>query len=264
MPACSQCCRTGRARERPSARRWPDSSASLISGPRLVRSSKPGSSFSPGPVIRVTRRRDRAQAAVQLAVQVLAAVAGVHDVAELGIPDRLTEPPGTLTAGVAEVHVRPPASAVIPLSHPAGARCLPCLALSAGVRGGGQPGMSGQARGSTSCRGSENRTLGQLAAEPSTIRAWAAGLLAELSPGYVRTLFANLSGVLSAAVVDGLISRNPCALVKPPRAESARVQPWETGQAAAVRQELPAVPGAGRLRRRAGHAPGRGVRAGSP
>ena len=30
------------------------------------------------------------------------------------------------------------------------------------------------------------KTLGQLAAEPSTIKAWAAGLRAELSDGYVR------------------------------------------------------------------------------
>src|SRR5205823_6211659 len=63
-----------------------------------------------------------------------------------------------------------------------------------------------------------DKTLGQLAAEPSVIKAWAAGLRAELSDGYVRTLFANLSGALSAAVTDGLIPRNPCTLVKPPRA----------------------------------------------
>ena len=84
-----------------------------------------------------------------------------------------------------------------------------------------------------------DRTLGQLAAEPSVIRAWAAGLQKELSDGYVRTLFANLSGALQAAVVDGKISRNPCSLVKPPHAASARVKPWTVEQTASVREALP-------------------------
>ena len=35
-----------------------------------------------------------------------------------------------------------------------------------------------------------DRTLGQLAAEPSVIKAWAAGLRAELADSYVRTLMA--------------------------------------------------------------------------
>ncbi len=84
-----------------------------------------------------------------------------------------------------------------------------------------------------------DKTLGQLAAEPSVIKAWAAGLRAELSDGYVRTLFANLSGALSAAVTDGLIPRNPCALVKPPRASAGRLQPWTGEQVSAVREALP-------------------------
>jgi integrase len=78
-----------------------------------------------------------------------------------------------------------------------------------------------------------------LAAEPSVIRAWAAGLQKELSDGYVRTLFANLSGALQAAVVDGRISRNPCSLITPPRATPARVKPWAVEQAASVRAALP-------------------------
>jgi integrase len=85
-----------------------------------------------------------------------------------------------------------------------------------------------------------DRTLGQLAAEPSVIKAWAAGLRAELADSYVRTLMAALSAALNSAVTDGLISRNPCALVKPPKASQARVQPWTGEQAAAVRQALPA------------------------
>lgn len=84
--------------------------------------------------------------------------------------------------------------------------------------------------------------LGQLAAEPSVIKAWPAGLRAELSDSYVRTLFANLSGALSAAVIDGLIPRNPCTLptVKPPKASGARVVPWPAAQVDHVREALPA------------------------
>jgi len=51
---------------------------------------------------------------------------------------------------------------------------------------------------------------------------------------------AALSAALNSAVTDGLISRNPCALVKPPKAPAARVQPWTGGQVSAVRAALPA------------------------
>ena len=85
-----------------------------------------------------------------------------------------------------------------------------------------------------------HKTLGQLAAEPSVIRAWAAGLRPELSDSYIRTLFASLSAALNAAVTDGLITRNPCTSVKPPKASQARVQPWTGDQVGAVRQYLPA------------------------
>jgi integrase len=84
-----------------------------------------------------------------------------------------------------------------------------------------------------------DRTLGQLAAEPSVIRAWVAGLAGQMSSSYVRTIYANLSGVLQAAVTDGKISRNPCALVKPPRAETTRIRPWSVETVAAVREALP-------------------------
>lgn len=102
-----------------------------------------------------------------------------------------------------------------------------------------------------------DRTLGQLAAEPSVIKAWMAGLRAELSDSYVRTLMAALSAVLNSAVTDGLISRNPCALVKPPRAPSARVQPWTGEQVSAVREALP-----GRYRALADAGAGLGLRQG--
>jgi len=85
-----------------------------------------------------------------------------------------------------------------------------------------------------------HKTLGQLAAEPSVIRAWAAGLRPELSDSYVRTLFASLSAALNAAVTDGLITRNPCISVKPPKAPAARVQPWPAAWVDGVRAAMPA------------------------
>src|SRR5438067_7935256 len=45
---------------------------------------------------------------------------------------------------------------------------------------------------------------------PSAMQAWVRRLQGELAPRYVRVVFANVSSVLSAAVDDGLIARNPC------------------------------------------------------
>lgn len=49
-------------------------------------------------------------------------------------------------------------------------------------------------------------------------------------------LLANLSAVLSAAVEDGLITRNPCSAraVRAPRAQQGRVVPWTGEQVKAV------------------------------
>ncbi len=88
---------------------------------------------------------------------------------------------------------------------------------------------------------------------PSVVQAWTRGLAATLAPSYVRVIFANLSAVLSAAVDDGLISRNPCRAgsVKLPAPDRRRVVPWPAEQVAAVAAELPdryaalAVAGAG-------------------
>lgn len=54
-------------------------------------------------------------------------------------------------------------------------------------------------------------------------------------------IFANVSAVLSAAVDDGLIARNPCQAgsVKAPRAEPRRVTPWPADQVATVIAALP-------------------------
>src|SRR5437763_4960278 len=59
-----------------------------------------------------------------------------------------------------------------------------------------------------------SKTLGQLAARPSVIQPFAAGLQrAGLSENYVRTILASLIGALSAAVAARLIPANPCPAV---------------------------------------------------
>jgi integrase len=74
------------------------------------------------------------------------------------------------------------------------------------------------------------------------VQAWVRGLRPQLSANYVRVIFANLSAVLTAAVEDGKIPRNPCraASVKPPASDRPRVRPWPAEQVTAVRAALPA------------------------
>jgi integrase len=85
--------------------------------------------------------------------------------------------------------------------------------------------------------------LAVLARQPSLITGWLAGLEREgLAPIYVRTCLSNLSGVLNAAVDDGLIARNPCAArsVRAPRVVRPDIEVWEPARVAAVRAALPA------------------------
>lgn len=77
---------------------------------------------------------------------------------------------------------------------------------------------------------------------PSHVQAWLRGLQRTLAPTYVRVLLANLSAILSAAVEDGLIPRNPCRAgggVKAPSLLQRKVVPWPTEQALAVVAALP-------------------------
>ncbi|GAB2616299.1 hypothetical protein GCM10027168_55980 [Streptomyces capparidis] len=64
---------------------------------------------------------------------------------------------------------------------------------------------------------------------------------APMSGSYARTIYANVRAVLSAAVDDGLINRNPCAAksVRPPSINADRVVPWLPEQVLAVRAALP-------------------------
>jgi integrase len=77
--------------------------------------------------------------------------------------------------------------------------------------------------------------------KPSTIQNWLASLSVRSST-YRRVLFANVSGVLSAAVDDELIGKNPCKAgsVRAPKAESKKVVPWSGERVAAVRHALSA------------------------
>ncbi|MFJ5287821.1 tyrosine-type recombinase/integrase [Streptomyces sp. NPDC088348] len=77
---------------------------------------------------------------------------------------------------------------------------------------------------------------------PSHIRTWTRQLEdAGLASSYRRSIFATVSAVLTAAVDDTLMPRNPCrsSSVTAPRASGERVMPWTAEQMFAVREGLP-------------------------
>lgn len=82
-------------------------------------------------------------------------------------------------------------------------------------------------------------TLAQLAARPSIIQQWLSGL--RLGAGAVQQVLITLTSVLSAAVDDGLIARNPCkaASVRTPRVTRRKLVPWTAAEVAAMRAALP-------------------------
>ena len=76
---------------------------------------------------------------------------------------------------------------------------------------------------------------------PAMIQAWGRRLQQQgLAETYRRTLFANVSGVFTAAIDDERIRRNPCAgkSVTRPRGEYPKVVPWLAERVHAVRAEL--------------------------
>jgi integrase len=83
------------------------------------------------------------------------------------------------------------------------------------------------------------KTLAQLAQRPSIIQAWLKGL--GLAPTSARGVLAHLSAMLKAAVDDGLIIRNPCAVgsVKRPKVPKKKVVPWTAPRVALVRAAMP-------------------------
>ena len=84
------------------------------------------------------------------------------------------------------------------------------------------------------------RPLGSF--QPAHIRDWVTRLEAlGISGSYARVIYSNVRSVLSAAVDDGHLARNPCAArsVRPPAVEARRVVPWSRDRVLAVRAALP-------------------------
>lgn len=77
--------------------------------------------------------------------------------------------------------------------------------------------------------------------KPSTVQAWVRGLQQQLAARYVRVIVANLSSILSAAVDDERIPRNPCRAgsVRLPKLDSQPVKPWTPDQVTAVHTGMP-------------------------
>ncbi|MET8507115.1 site-specific integrase [Streptomyces sp. NPDC004787] len=85
-----------------------------------------------------------------------------------------------------------------------------------------------------------SRPLGSF--QPEHIRDWLAKLEESGVRGpYARTIYSNARAVLSAAVDDGYLRRNPCSArtVKAPAVERKRVVPWSAQRVFAVRAALP-------------------------
>ncbi|MGI5249962.1 tyrosine-type recombinase/integrase [Actinacidiphila glaucinigra] len=85
-----------------------------------------------------------------------------------------------------------------------------------------------------------SRPLGSF--RPEHIREWLSGLEGALSmSSYRRVIFNSVSAVLSAAVDDGHLTKNPCRArtVRPPATSVTRVRPWTAEQVFAVRAALP-------------------------
>ncbi|MGW1267141.1 tyrosine-type recombinase/integrase [Streptomyces sp. NPDC002491] len=78
---------------------------------------------------------------------------------------------------------------------------------------------------------------------PEHIRELLAALEAKpgVGPAYTRNIFADVQSVLSAAVDDALLSRNPCSArtVRRPKPDAHPVVPWVPAQVFAVRAALP-------------------------
>ncbi|GAY11775.1 site-specific integrase [Pseudonocardia sp. N23] len=76
---------------------------------------------------------------------------------------------------------------------------------------------------------------------PSVVQSWVRQLQQRgLAETYRRTIFANVSGVFTAAIDDERLRRNPCAAksVTRPRGEYPKITPWETEKVARVRHEI--------------------------
>ncbi|MFI1966762.1 tyrosine-type recombinase/integrase [Streptomyces pathocidini] len=87
-----------------------------------------------------------------------------------------------------------------------------------------------------------SRPLGSF--QPGHIRDWVHTLeQAGVAGSYGRTIYANVRALLSAAVDDGHLSRNPCdaGTVRAPSIEAKRLVPWSAERVLAVRAGLPEI-----------------------
>ena len=77
--------------------------------------------------------------------------------------------------------------------------------------------------------------------KPSTVREWDASLVGVLAVSTRSVVFAHLSAILTAAVDDGLIAKNPCSAksVAKPRPVPRKVVPWKIDTIVAIRAGLP-------------------------
>ncbi|MFC7382793.1 tyrosine-type recombinase/integrase [Sphaerisporangium rhizosphaerae] len=78
--------------------------------------------------------------------------------------------------------------------------------------------------------------------QPGHIRAWLSELESALpTSSYRRVIFGNVAAIFTAAVDDGLLSKNPCSArsVTAPAPARGRVQPWTAERVFAVRAGLP-------------------------
>jgi integrase len=83
------------------------------------------------------------------------------------------------------------------------------------------------------------KRLDELAARPSLIKAWMAGL--DLAPSTVAKVFTHLNTIMLAAALDGRVRVNPCAGLSRhlPQKTDRHLRPWTPEQAARVRGALP-------------------------
>ncbi|MGW2326401.1 tyrosine-type recombinase/integrase [Streptomyces sp. NPDC001700] len=78
--------------------------------------------------------------------------------------------------------------------------------------------------------------------QPGHVRSWLSELESSVpAASYRRIIFGIVSSVFSAAVDDGLMSRNPCLAksVKGPQGSPSKVVPWTPDQVFTVRAALP-------------------------
>lgn len=74
--------------------------------------------------------------------------------------------------------------------------------------------------------------------KPSTIKALTKQL-EDLAPSYARVILVNVSSVLSSAVGDGLLAKNPAAGIERPKVDRGPVVVWPREHVQAVYESLP-------------------------